>query len=82
MLKRHELTDPNSCMSRARDGEMVFVLLERDDSAPGAIRWWVGDRIRRGKNKPGDPQMVEAEECARRMEAQRAEQQAARAAGE
>jgi hypothetical protein len=68
MRKRDELTRPNSCLNKARDGEMLFVLLGRDEDAPETIRYWIRRRIRRGKNKPGDPKMVEAELCAQAME--------------
>ena len=68
MRKRDELTDPKSCMSRARDDEMTFVLLGRDDATPDTIRFWVSKRIELGKNKPGDAQLVEAEECAKAIE--------------
>jgi hypothetical protein len=72
MRKRDELTDPASCLNRAHGGEMVFVLLGRDEDAPDTIRDWIKRRIRRGKNQPGDPQMLDAEACARTMEAERA----------
>jgi len=65
MRKTQELTDPKSCMSRARPDEMTFVLLGRDDAAPVAIRAWIEERIRLGKNTPGDPQILEAEACIR-----------------
>ena len=68
MRKRDELTNPNGCMFRARDDEMTFVLLGRDLAAPVAIRAWIAERIRLGKNKPDDPQIVEAEQCAATME--------------
>lgn len=68
MKKRDELTDPKSCMSRARDDEMTFVLLGRDAAAPSTIRAWIAERLRLGKNKPDDPQIVEAEQCAAKME--------------
>jgi hypothetical protein len=71
MIKRKELTDPRSCMSRADDDEMTFVLLGRDLAAPVAIRAWVGERIRLGKNRPDDPQILEALECAAWMERHR-----------
>lgn len=61
MIKRLELTDPNSCMSRAHDDEMTFVLLGRDAAAPATIRFWIDERIRIGKNKASDPQIREAE---------------------
>lgn len=71
MIKREELTNPASCMSKARDDEMTFVLLGRDAAAPVAIRAWVAERLRLGKNLPTDGQILEAERCAERMEAER-----------
>lgn len=68
MRKRDELTDSKSCLNRAHDDELLFVLLARDPAAPVAIRTWVDERIRLGKNAASDPQIVEALECARRME--------------
>lgn len=68
MRKTEELTNPRSCMSRARDDEMTFVLLGRDVAAPATIRFWVEQRILAGKNDKNDPQIVEALECATAME--------------
>jgi hypothetical protein len=62
MRKRDELTDPNSCMSRARDDEWTFVLLGRDVAAGVAVRAWIEERVRLGKNRRDDPQIVEAEQ--------------------
>lgn len=62
MIKAHELTNPNSCLNKAREDEYVFVLLERDVAAPAAISAWIQARIRLGKNKPNDPQILEAEQ--------------------
>lgn len=73
MIKREELTNPNSCMVRAKDDEMTFVLLARDVAAPATIRNWVNERLRLGKNQPSDPQITEALECAREMERQKKE---------
>lgn len=58
-------------MSRAKDDEMTFVLLGRDAAAPVAIRAWVDERIRLGKNTVDDTQIVEALRCAQQMEAER-----------
>lgn len=66
MRKEQELV--NGCMAKARPGEMTFVLLGRDAAAPYAIRGWVLERIRLGKNKASDPQIMEALECAVTME--------------
>ncbi len=60
MRKRDELTDPKSCMSRAKYDELTFVLLGRDAAAPVAIAAWVAARIALGKNVESDPQIVEA----------------------
>lgn len=70
MLKMEELKNPQSCMSRAKPEEMTFVLLARDPAAPDAIRHWVHERIRLGKNQPTDPQIQEALGCAKTMEKQ------------
>lgn len=67
MIKREELSNPRSCMSRAGDDEMTFVLLSRDTAAPFAIRAWVSERVRSGKNRSDDEQILEAEHCANYM---------------
>lgn len=67
MIKRDELSDPRSCLNRAQDDEMVFVLLGRDAAAPAAISAWIAERIRLGKNRPNDAQILEAESCLRKI---------------
>ncbi|HYE19231.1 MAG TPA: hypothetical protein VEA69_12345 [Tepidisphaeraceae bacterium] len=67
MRKRDELADPNSCMNRAADDEWTFVLLGRDLAAPAAVRAWIDERIRLGKNRPGDAQIVEAQQWVARV---------------
>lgn len=47
---------------------MLFVLLERDTAAPAAIRAWIKERIKLGKNQRGDAQIIEAEAVAKHME--------------
>jgi hypothetical protein len=44
MIKRLELTSPQSCLTRAEDDEPLFVLLARDRMAPKIIRQWVHER--------------------------------------
>jgi hypothetical protein len=73
VIKREELTNPTSCMSRAADQEMTFVLLARDAAAPETIRAWVRERIKLGKNGAFDDQILEAMHCADYMEQQRAD---------
>ena len=60
MIKRDELADLNSCLNKAQENELLFVLLGRDCAAPAAVRAWIAERIRLGKNKPDDPQIKEA----------------------
>jgi|SRR5579864_106755 len=69
MRKRDELADPNSCLNRAADDEMIFVLLGHDVAAPHAIREWGLERVLRGKNHADDPQIIEALKCAEVIEA-------------
>jgi hypothetical protein len=69
MRKKDELHNLNhSCMNSAHYDEMVFVLLSRDAAAPVAIRAWVVERLRLGKNVETDRQIVEALNCAKVME--------------
>lgn len=60
MRKRDELTVPGSCMNKAHERELIFVLLGRDPAAPAAIRAWIAERIRLGKNQPEDSQLLMA----------------------
>jgi hypothetical protein len=69
MLKTDELK--HGCMARALDEEMTFVLLARDAAAPAAIRAWCEERIRIGRNRENDHQIIEARLCANEMERQR-----------
>ena len=71
MIKHEEVSNSHSCLNRAHDNEMVFVLLGRDAAAPHAIRAWVDERLRLGKNLVSDEQIVEALLCADRMERER-----------
>lgn len=64
MIKSEEVAKPFSCFNKAKDNEMVFVLLGRDKAAPAAIRAWCLERVRLGKNKWGDFQITDALDCA------------------
>jgi len=68
MLKKDELTAQNSCLNKARHDEPIFVLLGRDVAAPTTIRYWVEQRIKLGKNKYDDEQIVEALQWADHIE--------------
>jgi hypothetical protein len=70
MRKKDELSLSNTCMAHAHEREMVFVLLSRDAAAPVAIRAWIAERLRLGKNVETDEQIVEALDCAATMEAE------------
>jgi hypothetical protein len=73
MIKSDVIDNPGSCFNTAYDQEQIFVLLARDPAAPVAIRAWITERLRLGRNKPGDEQIREAYECATLMELQRSE---------
>lgn len=68
MRKIDEVLKTNSCLNKAKNNEMIFVLLGRDSAAPHAIREWCKERIRQNKNFPSDPQILEAIRCAEIME--------------
>ncbi len=63
MKRLKEIQDPKSCLNKAYDQEMVFVLLARDAAAPVAIQAWINERIRLGKNTADDNQILDAYEC-------------------
>jgi nicotinate (nicotinamide) nucleotide adenylyltransferase len=71
MIKKDEIDHTESCLNKARDNERLFVLLARDAAAPVAVRAWVAERLRLGKNQPDDAQIREALDCASRMEIER-----------
>ena len=73
MRKNDELANPSSCLNTAKPHEMIFVLKAHDITAPDTIRDWVIRRIAKGKNKPTDPQITEAMQCAEIMEQQQKE---------
>lgn len=68
MFKYGEIGDATSCFNKAKITEMIFVLLERDKAAPAAIRAWIDERIRIGKNSSDDPQIQEARKVIEYME--------------
>lgn len=71
MIKADELRNPDSCLRRADDHEMVFVLRAHDSAAPAVIRYWALVRVTSGKNQRTDPEIIEALACARMMDKQR-----------
>ena len=78
MIKQDEIDHSESCFNKARSDERLFVLLARDPAAPVAIRAWIAERIRLGKNVAGDDQIREAFEFATLMELERVEIESAR----
>jgi len=42
MLKQDELSNPNSCFSKAADDEPLFVLRAQDSFAAPLIEHWIG----------------------------------------
>ena len=62
MNKRQMLNDPQSCLNKAGDDEIIFVLREKDLTTAGAIRDWVKRRTTGvlPLNKMTDPKILEA----------------------
>ena len=71
MRKQFEQNDKTSCLNRALNNEMLFVLRGHDICAPETILDWCARRILRGKNKLEDKQIQEALEAANIMERER-----------
>lgn len=70
-MRKYDEVHGKGCLTRARWEEMIFVLLARDRAAPVAIRAWVEERIRLGKNTRDDAQITEALACAATMDDER-----------
>lgn len=68
MRKSAELSNPSSCLNKARDDEPLFVLLGRDPASVATVRYWIGERLRIGKNERDDPKIREAEDWCRMVE--------------
>lgn len=58
---------PFDCYANAEPDEPMFVLLARDRTAPNIVTQWAMRRVELGLNEPGDPQIVEALQCADNM---------------
>ena len=71
MIKEEELSNPRSCLNKAKPGERLFVLRGADPAAPSTIRHWIGERLRLGKNSTSHEQIREADQCASLMEVER-----------
>lgn len=70
MMKKDEITNPNSCLNKAAPDEMIFVLRARDECAADTIRYWVALRLIKDKNMPSDIKIREALDIANAMEKQ------------
>jgi hypothetical protein len=69
MLKRDELSNPNSCLNKAMNDEPIFVLRANDPCAPDTIRAWADlakDYHEDSKRKQARYDAVEMEKWLRR----------------
>lgn len=64
MLKKDEIANPTSCFNKARDDQVIFVLLDSDDAFAATVRFWAGERLRIGKNRLEDAKIQGALEDA------------------
>ena len=60
MRKSEELARSDSCLNKAKDDEMLFVLLGRDAAAADTVEFWCDKRIELGLNHWSDEQIMEA----------------------
>lgn len=72
MIKTEELAAADSCLNKAADDEVLFVLRAKDPTAPDTIRSWAEKRVIMGLNKIDDAKIVDALACANSMETWRA----------
>ncbi len=72
MRKYDELAEAESCLNKADDRELLFVLRGKDIASPATIRFWCEERIRLGKNTSEDLQIKLALIDAEAMEVERA----------
>lgn len=70
MTKAEELANPNSCLNKAKDDEMLFILRAKDVCAPFAIAEWIRKRIEIRMNRWTDPKIQEANRCVDTMVSQ------------
>jgi hypothetical protein len=64
MIKSEEIVNPNSCLNKAGDDEMVFVVRAKDPAFRATIMFWVLERVRMGVNHPADKKLLDALKCA------------------
>lgn len=72
MRKRDEMAEPDSCLNKARNDEILFVLRSDDPAAPATIRAWVELRVAMKMNNRGDAKILSALSDAVAMEVERA----------
>lgn len=70
-FKRTELSDPNSCLNKAQDDEMIFVLRAKDPCAGIAILAWINARIDQKLNTIDDEKIKSAYRAIDAMRVQR-----------
>lgn len=75
MTKSNERGNPQSCWNKANEHEIMFILLDRDTSAPATIRFWCKERISQGLNSSYDSQIDSAMAIADRIERLQANRQ-------
>lgn len=63
MIKAEEVARPTSCLNKAGEDEMLFVLRAQDESAPRAIMQWITTNF----ETCSEDKLKEAFNCALRM---------------
>lgn len=60
MIKANEVSNPNSCLNKAHEKELIFVIREADAAAADTIAFWIKRRMELGLNDEGDDKLYEA----------------------
>jgi hypothetical protein len=68
MRKCDEMMLPDSCLNKAAENELLFVLRDKDPCMAGTIRYWARMRMELGLNTSGDSKIKEAVTLAAEVE--------------
>lgn len=71
MTKLEMISDPNSCLNKAADDEIVFTLRSKDPEAAETIRDWARRRVAHCYDEADSPKILDALQIADAIDKQR-----------
>lgn len=72
MTKKENIDNLNSCWNTSKNGDIIFILKQKDKAGPATIRDWVARRVGMGLNSITDPQLQDAMRIADEIETRQA----------